>query len=153
MPRERSGISYSDLAEAPGAIPKPRAKRDKAEGRTVGNSSLRTYSRLQESRTPLPHHGRPEDVDGAQCEAARMLPCVVCSAPPPSHPHHDPKVSQGGLDKDVGPLCALHHAESETMPLSRFRRKYGLNWHDVTDAVQAWMASGYPQGALTWGKG
>jgi len=152
MPRERSGISYTDLADAPGAIPKPRAKRDKAEGRSTPGSSLRTYSTLKASRTPMEHHGRPEDVDGPQCEACRMLPCVICGAPPPSHPHHDPKVSQGGLDRDAGPLCAAHHAESETMPLSKFRAKYKLDWATVVEGVQAWMNAGYPQGAKPWGR-
>ena len=147
MPRERTGIDYSTLPDK-----KPGAKRDKSEGREQHNSTLRSYTTLQASKTPLKSHGRSEEIDGPQCEAARMLPCAICGAPPPSDPHHDPKVSQGGLDVNAGPLCREHHEESETMALSKFRRKYGLDWREVCESVRAWMNAGYPQGSTPWGR-
>jgi hypothetical protein len=153
MPRERSGVSYTELAaEAPGAIPKPRAKRDRAEGRTTPGSSLRSYSTLKQSSAPLAHHGRPEEVDGEQCEACRLLPCCICGAPPPSVPHHFPKVSHGGLDRDATPMCSVHHEETEAIPGMRFWRKHGVDPRAVQEAVRDWMNAGWPQGNMPWGK-
>lgn len=153
---ERSGVNYSELAaEAPGAIPKPRAKRDRTEGRTVGNSSLRSYTTLQ-TRTPLKAHGanedRREEVDGEQAEACRLLPCCLCGADASSDPMHTPPRAHGGLDRDTIPGCRRCHDELDSMRHSRFWRLKKMNPEDLKFAVREWMNAGYPQGNTPWGR-
>lgn len=143
---------YDALSEAPGAILKPRAKRDRSEGREQFNSTLRSYATLKAKKPLASGVGRPEDVDGPQCEAARMVACCICGAPPPSDPHHYPKVSHGGLDSDATPLCRQHHDEAEAIPGSRFWRKYKVVPREVQESLRAWMAAGYPQGGRPWGR-
>jgi hypothetical protein len=155
VPRERSGIDYSAVADAPGGIPKPRAKRDRSEGRTAPGSSLRSYSTLQ-TRAPLKTHGaneeRREDVDGEQAEACRLLPCSLCGAAAPSDPMHTPPRAQGGLDCDCIPGCRPCHDLLDSMRHSRFWRWKKINPEELKQAVRDWMNAGYPQGNTPWGK-
>lgn len=155
MPRERRGIDFSALADVPGALPKPRAKRDKAEGRTAPGSTLKTYSTLK-THAPLKAVGeneeRREAVDGEQAEACRMLPCCLCGAEAPSDPMHTPPRTQGGLDFDTIPGCRSCHQRLDSMRHSRFWRKEGIDPQDLKDAVRSWMNAGYPQGEKPWGR-
>lgn len=104
MPRERSGISYSDLAEAPGAIPKPRAKRDKSKARQQHNSTLVSYTMLKAVNPERAAEARAEDF-GAQSRACERLPCFRCARKDCSVAHHEPPRSRGGTDLDTIPLC------------------------------------------------
>lgn len=57
-----------------------------------------------------------------QSDICRALPCLLCSAPPPSEPHHASARGMGGvkgLDRHVIPLCTVHHRAVETEGLSR----------------------------------
>jgi hypothetical protein len=57
-----------------------------------------------------------------QAEVCRALPCLLCSAPAPSEPHHASARGMGGvkgLDRHVIPLCFVHHRVVETEGLSR----------------------------------
>lgn len=57
-----------------------------------------------------------------QSDICRALPCLLCSAPPPSEPHHASARGMGGvkgLDRHVIPLCLVHHRAVETEGPSR----------------------------------
>lgn len=59
------------------------------------------------------------------------MPCLICKAPPPSHPHHQPKRGHGSISKKTTdyrtvPLCANHHTGggTEAQPGSF----HGMSW-------------------------
>lgn len=43
----------------------------------------------------------------------RSLPCCICAAPPPSHPHHSTGAGMGmkARDRETMPLCFRHHRD------------------------------------------
>ena len=73
--------------------------------------------------------------DQAHLDKVRNLPCVVCSAPPPSDPHHPRGAKWGtgtGLkagDDKVIPLCRMCHDEYHRLGRDTWEARY--NTHEV----------------------
>lgn len=107
MSRDRTGPSaYDVLAEIPGTIPKPKAKRNKSEGRTSPNSTLTSYATLKPVNKERAAAAREEDF-GPQSLACDRLPCFACARKDCSVAHHEPPRARGGTDSDCIPLCDL----------------------------------------------
>lgn len=99
-------IDWNALEEAPGALQKPRGKRDRAKGRTAPGSTLRTYATLPKVNKKRAAETRAKNFD-VQAEACYQLPCYACGREGASVPHHDPSQKNGGEDRDSMPLCDL----------------------------------------------
>jgi hypothetical protein len=63
----------------------------------------------------------------AQTNLARASRCVACQAPPPSEAAHMRSRGAWGSDRDVLPLCSLHHDEQERLGIDTFEVTYKLN--------------------------
>jgi hypothetical protein len=99
----------------------------------------------------MAHHGRPEDVDGAQCEAARLIKvCCCCGQEGATEPHHEPPVSQGGLDTDAVPLLVLCHRRRHDVGARKFWRDAQMDPDAAKEALRDWMNAGYPQAHKPW---
>lgn len=96
--------AYDALADVPGAVLKPRAKRDKSEGRQAPGSTLTTYAKLNPVNKERAAQARAEDF-GVQAQACYRLPCFRCARQGASVPHHEPPRARGGTDRDSLPLC------------------------------------------------
>lgn len=95
---------YDALEGIPGAVPKPRGKRQKSEGRQAPGSTLTTYAKLNPVNKERAAQARAEDF-GPQSAACMRLPCFRCARKDASVPHHEPPRSRGGSDPDTIPLC------------------------------------------------
>jgi hypothetical protein len=146
--RERS-IDWSALEEAPGALQKPRGKRDKAKGRTAPGSTLRTYATLKQVNRERVAETRAKAF-GAQAQACRDIGiCGCCGREGYTIPHHHTSRGAGGEDRDTLPLLQdpchlrLHQRGSLT-----FWSEAGVDPDDLVDAMRVWVAAGCPQSQL-----
>lgn len=158
MPRERSGIDYTAVADAPGAIPKPRAKRDRAEGRTTGNSTLRTYTTLKTHApiNPVNHERRAErhgEGFAEQAQACREIGiCCCCGQVGITEPHHYVSRGAGGTDEHCVPMLHEHHMRAHSLGAVTFWREVGIDPADVAYGMAEWVRAGCPKGCLPWGR-
>jgi hypothetical protein len=61
--------------------------------------------------------------------------CLVCGTH--SDPHHVKSRGAGGKDeRNIVPLCRVHHTEGHTIGWKTFQKKYGLDLKTV--AVELW---------------
>lgn len=87
----------------------------------------------QGPRRPLPRENRDRLAErravqfSAQSRLARLLPCAACQARPPSEAAHMRSRGAWGSDRDVLPLCSLHHDEQERLGTDTFEVTYRLN--------------------------
>ena len=101
----------------------------------------------------MAHHGRPEEIDGVQCQACRLIRvCCCCGREGDTQPHHEPNVSLGGVDGDAVPLLFECHRRRHDIGANRFWNESRMSPEFAKAAMRDWMAAGCPAGALTWGK-
>lgn len=78
--------------------------------------------------------------DGQHAARIRQLPCAVggihCAVS--VHAHHVRSVGAGGSEKDLVPLCAIHHQELHTTGRWTFFEKYGVDLRVLADRLWAW---------------
>lgn len=78
--------------------------------------------------------------DGQYAARIRRLPCAVggtlCDAA--VHAHHVRSVGAGGSERDLVPLCAIHHQELHTIGRWTFLGKYGVDLRVLADSLWAW---------------
>lgn len=65
----------------------------------------------------------------------RSLPCCVCRASPPSHPHHSTGAGMGtkSSDRETMPLCFKHHRAFHDAkgPFEYLTRKERRTWQEL----------------------
>lgn len=147
---------YDELAEVPGAILKPKSKRDKSEGRQQGNSSLRTYSTLK-TRAPLKavnaerREERHAEAFGIQAQACRdICICCCCGKEGVTEPHHYISRGAGGTDRHCIPMLREHHQKAHAIGAQRFWMEVGLDPADIAEGMATWVAAGCPRGYRPW---
>lgn len=78
--------------------------------------------------------------DGKHADRIRALPCAIggvhCDTA--VHAHHVRSVGAGGSERDLVPLCALHHQELHTIGRWTFLEKHGVDLRVVADRLWAW---------------
>lgn len=85
-------------------------------------------------RGPMGLKGPKPIKDRKHLEAVKMLPCVICGAPPPSDAHHVIHDRWGQLracDRATIPLCKGHHQdgpESIHQNKRAWREKHGPDY-------------------------
>lgn len=77
--------------------------------------------------------------DGQYASRIRQLPCAVggefCETH--VHAHHVRSVGAGGTEKDLVPLCAVHHQELHTIGRWTFLSKYGVDLSALAERLWA----------------
>lgn len=67
---------------------------------------------------------------------ARMLPCCICDASPPSDPAHVLSRGAGGRDSgNCASLCRRHHDQQHSIGLASFEKRYRISLEVVASAV------------------
>lgn len=78
--------------------------------------------------------------DGQHAARIRQLPCAIggefCETH--VHAHHVRSVGAGGTEKDLVPLCAVHHQELHTIGRWTFLKKYGVDLRALAERLWAW---------------
>lgn len=78
-------------------------------------------------RNPVRLAKRRAEEFGADAALIRALPCCVCSAPGPNHPHHVRSRGAGGKSDSIVALCAEHHEEIHRIGRKSFAEKYEVD--------------------------
>jgi len=79
---------------------------------------------------------------GPQSDLARSLPCCVCSADPPSDPHHVCSRGAGGVDADCVSLCRACHSELHRIGRRSFEWLHGIDLKAEARRLAKQLASG-----------
>lgn len=67
---------------------------------------------------------------------ARLLPCALCGAAPPSDPAHVLSRGAGGLDEgNVYPACRRHHDLQHALGVKAFEKRYQVSLEVIASAV------------------
>lgn len=102
------------------------------------SSYLERHTRLR-ARNPERAARRQAEAFGDCARMARLLPCCVCLALPPSDPAHVLSRGAGGKDwANCAPLCRRHHSEQHHLGLRSFELRHGID----LGAVAAHVADG-----------
>lgn len=74
----------------------------------------------------------PREKDPDHLEKVRQLPCYLSGIFEGClgivHTHHVKTKGAGGSDRQVIPLCAIHHNETHRRGVKSFARKYGIDY-------------------------
>lgn len=141
---------YDALEEIPGAILKPRSKRNKSEGRQAPGSSLTTYAKLK-PRNEARHAEQHAESFGPQAQACREIGiCCCCGKEGQTEPHHYISRGAGGRDEHCVPMLHEHHMIGHAKGWDTFWRGVGIDPAEVAYGMAEWVKAGRPRGNRPW---
>ena len=138
--------AYDALADVPGTVLKPRAKRDKSEGRQTPGSTLTTYVKLKPVNKERAAQARAEDF-GEQARACKEIGiCCCCGREGETDPHHYISRGAGGSDKHCVPLLRDCHRRVHAIGAKRFWLEAAVDPAEVAYGMAEWVKVGCPRG-------